>query len=321
MGEEPNMPALHGIDVSHHNLFNQGPIDWSAVATTQPALEFVIARMSHGNKSDDSMRTDRQAANNRDGMRAAFADKAIGFYHFLGASTPAAQAQLFRSLVGELRPNEFVMLDVEPDDAAGVPPQPIEHVVATLEAIEQAFGRTPMVYIGLPYPGHDDPRLGRFPLVFPAYTNEARAADLATRMGRRPVIWQWGGGAEGATVAGIDGRVDSCRIEDMAAFRAALVPGGVGPVDGGVDVDPTSDALQWMPTLAAGAAGNAVIVLQGLLIEHGLFQDRDANRDGRFGVATDARVRRLQADHGLPATGVVDAATWAVLAEPGLVPA
>lgn len=316
------MPALHGIDVSHHNLLNQGPIDWSAVATTQPALEFVIARMSHGNKSDDSMRTDRQAANNRDGMRAHFADKAIGFYHFLGMSTPAAQAQLFRSLVGELQPNEFVMLDVEPDDAAGVPALPIEHVVATLEAIEQAFGRTPMIYIGLPYPGHDDPRLARFPLVFPAFVSEARVAELAPRMGRRPVIWQWGGGAQGATVAGISGRVDSNRIEDVAAFRAALVPGGVDHRDGDGDGgDPTGDALQWMPTLAAGAVGNAVIVLQGLLIQHGLFQDRDANRDGKFEGATDDRVRRVQASHGLAVTGVVDAATWAVLAEPDLVPA
>ncbi len=30
------MPDLHGIDVSHNNLLNGGPIDWNAVATTAP---------------------------------------------------------------------------------------------------------------------------------------------------------------------------------------------------------------------------------------------------------------------------------------------
>ncbi len=58
---------------------------------------------------------------------------------------------------------------------------PVEHIVATLDAIEAAFGLTPMLYIGLPYPGHDDPRLFRYPLVFPAFTTEQRAANFAAR--------------------------------------------------------------------------------------------------------------------------------------------
>ncbi|MFT3852999.1 MAG: peptidoglycan-binding protein [Ilumatobacteraceae bacterium] len=95
------MPALHGIDVSHNNLFNGGPIDWNAVATTSPALTFVMARMSHGGRGDDNLRIDRQAINNRDGMRAAFPNTARGYYHFLGTSTPQVQAQHFRSVVGD----------------------------------------------------------------------------------------------------------------------------------------------------------------------------------------------------------------------------
>lgn len=320
------MPALHGIDVSHNNLFNGGPIDWSAVATTDPALAFVMARMSHGGRGDDNLRIDRQGINNRDGMRAAFPSTARGYYHFLGKSTPQVQAQHFRSVVGDLQPGEFVMLDVEPDEPAGVGFLPIDHVLATLEAIEAAFGLTPLLYIGLPYPGKDDPRLFRFPLVFPAYTNEQRAMDFAGRMGRPTLIWQWGGGKEGATVAGISGRIDSNRIEDMDRFRAVLVPqpAPVPVPDPPVvpltltDVDA---ALQFMPTLNPGDHGNAVVVLQSLLIQHGFFQDRDANRDGDFGDATTERVRRLQVDRGLPATGVVDLATWSALAAPDLVPA
>jgi hypothetical protein len=216
--------------------------------------------------------------------------------------------------VGDLLPGEFLMLDVEEDQAARVPGNlPVEHIVATLEAIEQSFGVTPLLYVGLPYPGHDDQRLFRFPLVFPAYTNEQRAAQFAAQMGRPPVIWQWGGGREGAVVAGIDGRVDSNKIEDAARFQAALV----APAPGPVVVDPVqvpSGPLDFMPTLTAGAEGNAVVVLQSLLIQHGLFLDRDANRDGKFEDATDERVRRLQAAHQLAQTGVVDAATWAALA-------
>ncbi len=317
------MPDLHGIDVSHNNLLNQGPIDWNAVATTAPALQFVMARMTHGGHGDDDLRVDRQALNNRDGMRAAFPATARGYYHFLGTGSPEVQARHFRSTVGELQPGEFTMLDVEEDAPAKVPGDlPVEHIVATLEAMEQVCGLTPWVYIGRFYPGSLDQRLFRFPLVLPAYTGEQKAMALAGEMGRSPIIWQWGGGGNGATVAGISGRIDSNRIEDMDRFRAGLFQAAPASVDRAASTDATlTGPLQFMPTLASGAAGNAVVLLQSLLIEHGLFQDRDANRDGRFEGATDDRVRRLQATHQLPVTGVVDTATWTALALPDLVPA
>jgi len=317
------MPELHGIDVSHNNLLNQGPIDWSAVATTTPALRFVMARMTHGGHGDDDLRVDRQALNNRDGMRAAFPATARGHYHFLGTGSPEVQARHFRSTVGDLQPGEFIILDVEEDAPAKVPGDlPVEHIVATLEAMEQTCGLTPWVYIGRFYPGSLDQRLFRFPLVLPAFTSEQKAMAFAGQMGRAPIIWQWGGDGNGATVAGISGRVDSNRIEDTDRFHAGLFQADSDPVDRAANTDGTlTGPLQFMPTLAAGAAGNAVVVLQSLLIEHGLFQDRDANRDGKFEGATDDRVRRLQATHQLPVTGIVDTATWTALALPDLVPA
>ena len=132
------MPALHGIDVSHHNLLNQGPIDWNAVATTSPSLEFVIARMSHGGHSHD----DRCASTVRRRTTATGCVPPSPTRRSASTTSSACRRRpprrsCFRSLVGDLQPDEFVMLDVEPDDAAGVSALPIEHIVATLEAIER----------------------------------------------------------------------------------------------------------------------------------------------------------------------------------------
>src|SRR6266540_838089 len=135
---------LHGIDVSRH----QGDIDWARVASHRPPLRFVLSRMSHGGHGNDDLRTDPKAAQNRDGMRSRFSDTSRGFYHFLGSSDPQVQVQRFKSVVGELESGEFVALDVEPDADAGVGVLAVSHIVATLNAIEQAFGQTPWLYIG-----------------------------------------------------------------------------------------------------------------------------------------------------------------------------
>lgn len=59
------------------------------------------------------------------------------------------------------------------------------------------------------------------------------------------------------------------------------------------------------PTLKRGDSGDAVVDLQRLLF--GLVAD------GIFGPKTEAAVRRFQERRGVPATGVVDASTWAAL--------
>jgi GH25 family lysozyme M1 (1,4-beta-N-acetylmuramidase) len=212
---------LHGIDVS----YAQGVIDWRSVATTSPALDFVMARMTHGGHGDYDLRVDRRAAANKAGMRQWFPGAARGYYHFLGTSTPAVQAAHFRSVTGDLQPGEFLVLDVEPDAPARVPVLSVTHIVATLEAIEREFALTPFLYIGHSYSGSRDSRLWRFPLMFPAYISEARMLPLAAQMGRPVVVWQWGG----ADVAGIAHAVDANEIRDHAAFRAALEPAPAPP--------------------------------------------------------------------------------------------
>ena len=292
------MPTLDGIDVSHH----QGDIDWAAVASRAPALRFVMARTSHGGHGNNNLRTDRKATINRDGMRLAFPSTPRGYYHFLGTSDPKVQARHFHDVVSDLQPGEFTMLDVEPDTAARVPELSVSHIVETLEAIEAEFGVTPALYIGRFYEGSRDERLYRFPLMLPAYTSEARFKNFASQMGRPVMLWQWGGGNKGEEVAGIAGRVDSNKIVDEDLFRSLLRPGKIRPHQHGLLLE-----------LQSGDTGNAVIVLQSLLVEHGVFSDRDTNRDGRFERGTKLGVEQFQQQYGIPATGRVDRTTWLAL--------
>jgi hypothetical protein len=60
------------------------------------------------------------------------------------------------------------------------------------------------------------------------------------------------------------------------------------------------------PALGKGAKGDQVVWLQ----QHLASQSDRVPVSGRFDAATDAAVRRLQSDRGLPVTGTTDAATW-----------
>jgi GH25 family lysozyme M1 (1,4-beta-N-acetylmuramidase) len=292
------VPTLDGIDVSHH----QGNVKWRQVAGREPPLRFVMSRMTHGGRGNEDLRFDDKAERNRDGMRAAFPDSPRGFYHFLGMSDPDVQALHFKSAVGDLLDGEFVMLDVEPDPAARVPELPVPHILATLEGIEGAFDVTPGLYIGRFYPGALDPRLYRFPLVLPAWVSRRRFVQLASEMGRPVTIWQWGGSIGGQSVPGIEGIVDCNKIWDEELFEAMQSPGRVDP-----------GLLRLIGPLDRGDRGNSVVLLQTLLIEHGIIRDRDVNRDGVFGPGTERAVEKFQAENGIRPTGRVNRATWRAL--------
>lgn len=64
------------------------------------------------------------------------------------------------------------------------------------------------------------------------------------------------------------------------------------------------------PVLAIDSRGPAVTDLQNLLTNQGF---NPGPIDGKFGPRTDAAVRAFQTARSLPATGIVDAATWAAL--------
>jgi GH25 family lysozyme M1 (1,4-beta-N-acetylmuramidase) len=311
-------PRLDGIDVSHH----QKLIDWAAVATALPDLRFVMCRMSHGGRHNGNLRVDERGERNQREMRKHYPNTPRGYYHFLGNSDPEVQARHFRERVGEMQAGEFLMLDVEVDEPADVGHHEPAFIAAVLEAIEAAFTLTPWLYIPQPgnYPKSNDAGLHHFPLMLPVYDSESRFQVHAAKMGRPVMVWQWGGDDNGATVSGITtGRIDSNIVLDEARFVSTLTPGlsGTGtPTRGFVGAVTSTDPskpLGFVRILEHGDEGNAVVLLQTLLIEHGIFQDADRNRDGEFGDGTRAGVQRFQLGHGLPATGGVDGTTWSAL--------
>ncbi len=70
-------------------------------------------------------------------------------------------------------------------------------------------------------------------------------------------------------------------------------------------------------SLQVGSQGKAVGDVQAALKRHGF---ATADRAGVFGRNTADAVRRFQTKRGLPATGVVDQATWRALGLRGSVP-
>jgi GH25 family lysozyme M1 (1,4-beta-N-acetylmuramidase) len=311
---------LDGLDVSHH----QQEIDWAKVATALPDLRFVMSRMTHGGRDNGNLRVDKQGVRNQQEMRTHYPATPRGFYHHIGNSDPEVQATHFRNSVGALQPGEFLMLDVEVDEPADVFHKEPQFIADVLDAIEAAFGLTPWLYIPQPgnYPKSDDARLHRFPLMLPIYNPEPEFQIFAAAMGRPVMVWQWGGDTNGTKVPGIntDRRVDSNIILDEHRFLSTLAPGLVAsptPIRGFIRTPVTNKpgaGLGFLRPLRHGDRGNTVILLQTLLIEHGTFQDRDRNRDGKYEDGTVAGVTRFQLARGLPATGEVDGATWAELA-------
>ena len=67
---------------------------------------------------------------------------------------------------------------------------------------------------------------------------------------------------------------------------------------------PATPAKAVLPTLKVGSKGGAVKKVQAKI---------GVTADGAFGPKTQAALKAFQTKHGIPATGVVDAATWAKL--------
>lgn len=120
---------LHLADISEF----QGTIDWPIYGQSRPA---VIVRAHNG------ARPDRQWAANRDGSRANV--RIRGFYQYLSKSTtPETQAAGFCNTIGDLRPGEFVAIDVEEGSGSQV-----ARAQAWMSVVDQRLGTVSWLYSG-----------------------------------------------------------------------------------------------------------------------------------------------------------------------------
>ena len=208
------MPRLDGIDVSHY----QGQIEWAQVRS-DAGIRLVCAKATEGVHDLDPQFEANWAAMRKAGFPYRFA------YHFVTPDPPDAQAQHFASAVGPLQPGEGVMLDIEWVDSATKPATELETalVAELLAAVKERTGRTPLRYMGEYYAGFNDARLTPYPLWLAAYE------QALPKTSPPAIVWQWGGGANGSFVTGIDGgtsRVDSNQVEDWETIAQLTASSG-----------------------------------------------------------------------------------------------
>jgi peptidoglycan hydrolase-like protein with peptidoglycan-binding domain len=101
----------------------------------------------------------------------------------------------------------------------------------------------------------------------------------------------------------------------MPSGTMARVTGGPkAPVRGAVDGFERPKAPAVAPVLRRGATGAAVKALQLKLVTKGYLSRSDFSAGvGVFGPRTETAVKRLQLEHGLAVTGVMDARSTAAL--------
>ncbi len=132
-----NSNQLQGIDVSHY----QSTVDWVKVKAA--GIAFAYAKATDGNTY-----TDPQFHTNWQSMQAAGILR--GAYHFYETNDdPIIQANNFINTVGSLAANDLPpVVDIEIFKGAYGNNSVATNLQTWLNAVEQALGRTPMIYTG-----------------------------------------------------------------------------------------------------------------------------------------------------------------------------
>lgn len=183
---------LQGIDVSHY----QGQVDWSAVAAAGIAFAFAKA-------TDGITYTDPDFQANWQGMRAA--GLARGAYHFYETGDdPVAQAGHFVATVGALDAGDLPpVVDIESSNGDYEGRGVAANLQVWLNAVEQALGRTPMIYTNLSFWNNDvSADFGRYPLWIAEY---GVAAPTLPTGWNAWTFWQY---SQQGSVGGVAGEVD-----------------------------------------------------------------------------------------------------------------
>ncbi|PXX39799.1 glycoside hydrolase family 25 protein [Undibacterium pigrum] len=198
---------VHGIDVSHY----QGTVNWYEVAAA--GTGFAFAKATEGTSYQDP-----QFANNWFGMQAAGILR--GAYHFYqGSDDPVAQANDFIHTVGTLSDYDLPpVIDLETLGGASSAAL-IAGVQTWLDTVEQALGRTPMIYTDTSFwDEYMNNQFSRYPLWIAEY------GVSQPRLPNGWASWTFWQNSQSGTVTGVNGQVDTDvfagSLADLQAFAA-----------------------------------------------------------------------------------------------------
>lgn len=216
------MPNLDGIDVS----IWQGVIDWSQVAPLN--LKFVCMQLGWRNDAEQRargvMELDPQYRRNVEKTRLLLPN-AKRMHYLVPVNKPwREQLDLAMSLMGPLPADETMMFDVE---YLYVQAMGFTSMVAMHREAEQRLQRRCFWYGGGYFPSEpswiENDSIADIPKWFAAYSDRQTMLTKHAAGVENLVLWQWGGGNNGAFIPGIwngTARVDSNEILNRAAFDA-----------------------------------------------------------------------------------------------------
>ena len=119
---------MRALDVSQW----QGQINWNAVPS-----EIALIKMSGG---DAGHYYDSKASLNYNNAKAA--GKAVGMYHFAGATDPIAESDFFIRACSPLEENDVLVLDWEVSH-----PNPVEWCRVFIQHVKDVTGVIPLIYM------------------------------------------------------------------------------------------------------------------------------------------------------------------------------
>jgi len=220
---------LRGIDVSNW----QGRVDWSAVKASGHVFAFTKA-------TEGVSFVDRTLTYNRQAM-AAEGLVLRGLYHFAhpALNSPAAEAHHFLSTVGALLQGEVPVLDLEVEGGPGVG----AWAAQWLSIVEQATGRTPILYSNASYlVGTPTQALTRFPLWVATWGRNDGTVPARQPNTDRWDHWTFWQFTSKASVPGVAGACDDSLFAGSVADLASF--GQLRAAPPGAAADPLGDALR-----------------------------------------------------------------------------
>jgi putative peptidoglycan binding protein/glycosyl hydrolase family 25 len=278
---------LADISVWQPNIADAAYLAWSRA---------IIFRAMYGTSVDRAW----YGGARRDALHAGGA-MFVGAYQYLVAGQAAdAQAHALVRLVGNLRPGEKLICDIEEGPAS----QQAARWRQWSAVITAAYGprAMPWLYSGLSF----GQAAGLSPHWVAAYRNN--------EPGGNHLLWQF---TDAYPVPGV-GTCDCSMFRGTIGELAALGWPATGPVPKPVPKPgpvpppkppPVPVPVTRLPVLSQGATGPAVRTLQALCTARGY----PTAIDGTFGPGTKVQVMAVQRHFGLVPDGIVGPATWAAL--------